>query len=159
MANEIKRIYRSKEDKMIAGVCGGIAEYFEIDSVWVRLAAILTVFMNGIGLLLYIVAWIIMPENPNQKDKPKTISERLVSESTKKFKENHKNNKETQKKIEKTVNTREGKFLGGLLIIVGSYFFIERYFPFLNIGNFWPVLIILFGIFLLIRGKKDEKHK
>jgi phage shock protein PspC (stress-responsive transcriptional regulator) len=56
-------IYRSAEHKMIAGVCGGIAEYFGVPVAIVRLAFVLmTVFMGGVGLLVYVVLWIVMPQ-------------------------------------------------------------------------------------------------
>lgn len=56
-----KKLYRSQTDKMIAGVCGGIAEYFGIDSTLVRLGWVLFTFAGGSGILAYIIAWIIMP--------------------------------------------------------------------------------------------------
>lgn len=56
-----KKLYRSMDDKKIAGVCGGIAEYMNIDSTIVRLVAILLVFGWGAGLLAYIVAALAMP--------------------------------------------------------------------------------------------------
>lgn len=56
-----KKLYRSLTDKKIAGVCGGIAEYMNVDSTVVRLVAILLVFGWGAGLLAYIVAALIMP--------------------------------------------------------------------------------------------------
>lgn len=56
-----KRLYKSTTDKRIAGVCGGIAEYMNVDSTVVRLVAILLLFGCGSGLLAYIVAAIIMP--------------------------------------------------------------------------------------------------
>ena len=61
-----KRLYRSKKDRMIAGVCGGLAEYFNIDPVLVRLIALLFILGAGSGLLAYIILWIVIPENPNQ---------------------------------------------------------------------------------------------
>lgn len=70
MAKKIKRLYRSGKDKMIAGVCGGIAEYLEIDPVVVRLiwvVASLVPHFFGAGLLAYIIAWIVMPRNPKHK--------------------------------------------------------------------------------------------
>ena len=70
---EPKRLYRSRQDKVIAGVCGGIAEYLNVDSVWVRLAIVLLILANGIGLILYIIAWILIPENPNQKEGKKSV--------------------------------------------------------------------------------------
>ncbi|MFH1126795.1 MAG: PspC domain-containing protein [archaeon] len=57
-----KKLYRSRKNRMIAGVCGGIAEYFDIDPTLVRLAWILVTFAGGAGLLAYLIAWIIVPE-------------------------------------------------------------------------------------------------
>lgn len=61
---EVKRVYRSRTERMISGVCGGIAEYFNIDPTLVRLAFVLLIFANGIGLILYVIAAIIIPLNP-----------------------------------------------------------------------------------------------
>lgn len=62
---KIKRLYRSRKDRMIAGVCGGIAEYFNVDPTMVRLLwAVLTLISCGAGILGYIIAWIIIPEAP-----------------------------------------------------------------------------------------------
>ncbi|MBN2881269.1 PspC domain-containing protein [Candidatus Woesearchaeota archaeon] len=58
-----KRLYRSTKERIIAGVCGGLAEYFNLDPTLIRLAwAVLTVFSFGAGVFAYIVAWIIVPE-------------------------------------------------------------------------------------------------
>ncbi len=59
-----KKLYRSETDKKIAGVCGGIAEYFKIDSTIVRLLLVLFCLMGGAGVLAYIIAWLVMPEQP-----------------------------------------------------------------------------------------------
>ena len=61
--NEKKR-YNSSTDKQLAGVCGGIAEYFNIDSTLVRLGWVLFSLLGGSGLLAYIIAAIIMPDRP-----------------------------------------------------------------------------------------------
>jgi len=60
MAKEVKRLYRSEKDRMIGGVCGGLAEYFELDPVLIRVIAIILFFIGG-GFLAYIILWIIMP--------------------------------------------------------------------------------------------------
>ena len=59
-----KRIYKSNENKMVDGVCGGIAEYFGIDPTMVRLAWVLFCAMGGSGFVAYIVAAIIIPRAP-----------------------------------------------------------------------------------------------
>ena len=70
MSNEYKRLYRSIDDRMIAGVCGGIADYFDIDPSLVRLLFVFGFFVTGSGLLwAYLIMMIIVPEYvPASKD-------------------------------------------------------------------------------------------
>lgn len=60
-----KRLYKSNENKMISGVCGGIAEYFNIDPTLVRLGWVLFSALGGSGIIAYIIAAIIIPKRPN----------------------------------------------------------------------------------------------
>ena len=64
-----KQLYRSKKNRMILGVCGGVAEYFNIDPAIVRLGWVIISFTYGLGILAYIVAIIIVPEEKNTDDK------------------------------------------------------------------------------------------
>ncbi|MCI5481759.1 MAG: PspC domain-containing protein, partial [Lachnospiraceae bacterium] len=59
-----KRLYKSNENKMLDGVCGGIAEYFDIDPTLVRLGLILFCALGGSGILAYIIAAIVIPRKP-----------------------------------------------------------------------------------------------
>ncbi|MBR6702736.1 MAG: PspC domain-containing protein, partial [Clostridia bacterium] len=59
-----KKLYKSKTDRKLAGVCGGIAEYIGIDSTLVRLALVIFCLAGGSGLILYLVAALVMPEEP-----------------------------------------------------------------------------------------------
>ena len=62
-----KKLYKSSTDKKLAGVCGGIAEYFNIDSTLVRLAWVVFSLLGGSGLLAYIIASIVIPVDPDQQ--------------------------------------------------------------------------------------------
>jgi phage shock protein C len=55
---------RSRSDRMIGGVCGGIARYFNVDTTIVRLLFVLAVFLGGASPLIYLVLWLVMPEEP-----------------------------------------------------------------------------------------------
>ncbi len=61
-----KRLYKSIADKKICGVCGGIAEYFEVDSTIIRLALVLFTALGGSGIIAYIIAALVMPKNPEE---------------------------------------------------------------------------------------------
>jgi len=64
---EYKRLYRSGKNKFLGGVCGGVAEYFNLDPTLVRIIWLIIVFFPpGLGIILYILFWIFVPRNPNQ---------------------------------------------------------------------------------------------
>lgn len=72
----MKKLYRSREDKMLAGVCGGIAEYFNMDSTIVRILMVLISLGGGTGILIYIALAIIMPERPYGRiDEPRKTAD------------------------------------------------------------------------------------
>ncbi len=56
-----KRLYRSRTEKMIAGVCGGLGEYLGIDPTIVRIVWVLISLMAGVGVLLYLILWVVIP--------------------------------------------------------------------------------------------------
>ena len=67
MAYNGKRLHKSDSDKKLCGVCGGIAEYFNIDPTIVRLGWIIFCLAGGSGVLRYIIAALVMPEDPNRR--------------------------------------------------------------------------------------------
>lgn len=67
----MKKLYRSRTNRILCGVCGGLGEYFDIDPTIIRLLWILFIFAGGSGILAYIIAWLIVPEAPIEKKKKK----------------------------------------------------------------------------------------
>jgi phage shock protein C len=65
MANDYKKLYRSRQNRMISGVCGGLGEYFGIDPTLMRILFVLATFLGfGSALLVYIILLIVVPEEP-----------------------------------------------------------------------------------------------
>ena len=69
-----KRLTRSVTDRKIAGVCGGLAEYFDLDAVIIRVVWLLLLFCAGTGLLAYIIMWIVVPLAPEHMTSPATAT-------------------------------------------------------------------------------------
>ncbi len=94
-ASSAKRLYRDEDDKIIAGVCSGLANYFGIDVVWVRLIFIALLAFKGLGFILYIILWIVVPiaksstQKLEMKGKPINLKkiEQEVKEKSKIIKE------------------------------------------------------------------------
>ena len=79
-----KKLYKSATDKKLCGVCGGIAEFFGIDSTIVRLVLVLAVLFAGVGCLAYFIAALVMPKKPEImqfQNRPMTASHRAIDRS------------------------------------------------------------------------------
>jgi phage shock protein C len=59
-----RKLYRSKTDRKLAGVCGGLAQYFNLDATLIRVLFVLLAVLGGSGLVLYLAMWIIVPKEP-----------------------------------------------------------------------------------------------
>ncbi|MCX7667336.1 MAG: PspC domain-containing protein [Atribacterota bacterium] len=64
----MKRLYRSRKERILGGVCGGIAEYLETDPTVVRLVAVLLILLAGSAIVAYLIAWIVIPEKPKEEE-------------------------------------------------------------------------------------------
>jgi phage shock protein PspC (stress-responsive transcriptional regulator) len=142
---------------MIGGVCGGIAEYFDVDSTLVRLLAVLVVLLGGAGVIAYIIAWIVIPKNPEQESDEKFEKREKIKEKIKKGAENvieevkeHFESKESNHNIE-----RNRRIWGGIIvIIIGVIFLSGSFFPWVAWGNLWPLIVIALGIIIMVQAFK-----
>ncbi|MCB8967970.1 MAG: PspC domain-containing protein [Ardenticatenaceae bacterium] len=134
------RLTRSETDKIIAGVCGGLADYLGVDSVLVRLAFVVLLFASGIGFPIYLILWVIMP-------RADTV--------------NQPNSEIIQKNIEEMGNTVTGSInragrpgtVGVIFILLGIYFLFNQlgWLNWVHGGILWPIIIIGLGAYLLVR--------
>jgi len=132
-----RKLYKSADDRVLAGVCGGIAEYFEIDSTLVRLLVILIVFLGGIGVIAYIIAWIIIPQNPDQS-----------IEGTQDYSQDEKENINQEEKQKNNTH-----IWGGLILVfLGLFFLLRSFFPRFILISFWPVILIIGGLVLIVQS-------
>ena len=135
---EIKRLYRSRQNRILAGVCGGIADYFKIDPLMIRLFFIFIFFLNGAGILAYIIGWIIIPERPYDYN-GEQYNEKFDEES---YYENESSG----------FNRTNQRFIGIILIIIGAFIIFSRVIPLIVWRNFWAIILIVLGISILVKG-------
>jgi phage shock protein C len=143
-----KRLYRSRRSRIIGGICGGLGEYFNIDPVIVRLVWFVLIIFGGIGILAYIIAWVIIPdENVYPAEKPPQA-------------------KETISDVQKQGNYNARIFWGVVLIILGVLFGIREFWYFDDIFRdlfkfFWryfiPALLIILGIYVIVKGEERAR--
>lgn len=128
-----RRLYRSREDRVLAGVCGGLGEHFGVDAVLIRIAALVLVFAGGAGILLYIIGWIAMPEAPE----PGTPEADRAAAAP------------------RAERTSGAVALGLVFIILGALFLVdEAWSDFLAWKYIWPIALIVIGAAVLVRARQ-----
>lgn len=149
----MKKIYRSRRERVIGGVCGGLAEHLRTDVSLIRLVWALFSIMGGAGIVLYIIAWIIIPEEEAvvhsqttpQPQRPGSEPAAGTPEPTRQSTARAHTERSSSEPVEETQRLR---WFGVILIMFGGYFIVERLLP-IRI-SLWPILLILIGLLLLV---------
>ncbi|NLM36685.1 MAG: PspC domain-containing protein [Firmicutes bacterium] len=127
---EPKRLYRSRTDRVFGGVAGGLAAYFNVDVVVIRLLWILSLSIGG-GLV-YLIAWFIIPEEDDTPDR-------------------------TEGQTSPEDEERQWRRGGIILIVVGLFFLWRALFPWPRFRDFAPFFLIILGIIMLFSGLKRNR--
>jgi phage shock protein C len=156
---EPKRFYRSRTDKVFAGVCGGLAEYFNIDPILVRLLFLVLIIVAGGGLFAYIILWIITPEKPfdySQSQNSSTMENKQSSyEEPRGSQEKSKND---PFRYPPHRHRDRGNLIGGLVLItLGALFLADEFIPHVSFSDLWPIILVVIGIGLLINNFSGKK--
>lgn len=152
-----KKLQRNQQDKMIAGVCSGLADYFDLDVTWVRIAFVVAVMAGASGLLAYIVLWIAVPRKPYVPD---------YGQFTADYKVNDPGNpvKPFPYTAPKKKDTGSGRLIAGAIFIFFGIFFLLNEFnlipDWVEFHNLWPLILIGIGIYTLSGAvNKDNNWK
>jgi phage shock protein C len=140
-----KRLTRSRSDRFLAGVCGGFGEYFDIDSVIIRLIWLAAFFLGVVGVLAYIIAWIIIPEAAANDTKNQKTEEKKEDKST---------TQEVSLGSAKTKYSSGREFFGFALIALGIIILIENFVPWWGLNRLWPIFIIFLGLLMISRASR-----
>jgi phage shock protein PspC (stress-responsive transcriptional regulator) len=164
-----RKLYRLTREKMLGGVCGGIAEYFEVDPTIVRLAFVLTVLAGGAGFIAYVIMWIVVPQEPfGQFNMPageqahKTEVPPQSSEVPPMNTEPGTAGQQGQVKdpvsdyfnsVQKQKEKR-GLTFGIIIILVGVILLADNIFDRIHFHDLFPLILVGIGIVILLNAYK-----
>ena len=135
-----RRLYRSRTESVIGGVCGGVAEYLDVDPSIVRIIwAILGLVTGGIFVVLYVVMWIVVPEAPAAEGAavPSAMSPPAPARRR---------------------GSGSGSLVLGLILVaVGAYFLIRQYLPQIDTDLLWPIGLVLLGLALVAASLRKQR--
>jgi len=151
------KLYRSRTNTMIGGVCGGLGRYLNLDPVLVRLVFVVLALANGVGVLIYLVLWFITPvedqaETATLEDTARTSAGEMADRARLMG--------EDLRRAMTTPNPQAGMIIGAVLIALGLIFLLRNISPewmwWLDFDVLWPLVLVAIGAVLLLRRAKGE---
>lgn len=124
-----RRLYRSRSQKVVAGVCGGLGEYFGVDPVWFRIGFVLLAIGGGSGILIYLLMWLIIQPQPHGPAEPAAVDGTVTGAA----------------------------IVGVVLVFVGTITLVNTVAPWLG-QYFWPVILVVAGFGLLVGGLNRDNR-
>ncbi len=142
------KLYRSLSNRMIGGVCGGLGPYLTIDPIFIRLLFVLLLFGSDFGFILYLLLWILIPEEGKTHGlKEDTFGDKVKSMGN-----------DIQQAVTQP-HPQSGLILGIGLIVVGGFLFVDRlnfsWLQWIDFDILWPILLIVGGFVLLFRKRGE----
>jgi phage shock protein C len=139
-----RKLYRSEKNVVVAGVAGGLGEYFQVDPVLIRLIIVILVVFGGSGIPLYLILWLVLPKQSQvEQNTEATVRSNVEEISTK-----------AKVMIEDTrtvTKNRPKQWLGVLLVAFGILFLLNN-FTFVRFDLLWPFILIGIGAAVLLRS-------
>ena len=157
-----KRLYRSRSDRMVWGVCAGLAKYFDTDPAIVRVIMALSIFLGGLGIWAYIILAIVIPLEDSKTTEPKDIIKENVEEMKETARKlgreiqptltKEEDESETAAKNRRRRRNTVGIILVGLgvLLQLGSL----NIFRWLNWNNLWPLVLVAIGVLVIVSTRR-----
>jgi len=157
-----KRLYRSRTDRMIWGVCGGLAKYFDIDPTIIRIIFVVLIFANGLGILAYIILAIVVPLEGSKATEPKGAIKENVAEIKQTATELGQEiratfaGEETKPEEATEVSRRRRNFFGIILIVLGILFLMGslNLFAWFKWIYLWPLILVAVGLLIIFSARR-----
>lgn len=157
----MNRLYRSRTDKLLGGVCGGLAEYMHIDPLVVRLLFVLGAMINGIGVAAYMLMWLFVPA----ADTAFMRQEDVVRQNAEEIRDRALNlGQETQSALQSKLGKDQRKvggrmLVGGVVLVaVGLLLLLDNLglLWWFSLGKLWPLILVAVGAVILLNNLKDK---
>jgi phage shock protein C len=133
--DEPRLLRRSKQDRVIGGVCGGLGRFFGSDPVLFRIAFLALLIPGGLGFLLYIIAWIVIPEFKTAHDEQTDAVHRPVG------------------------SRMAGGIIGGALILIGAMILLDQLIDWFDPRIMGGLALVVLGAIIIIRGMQSEARR
>lgn len=124
---DVRRVRRSRTDRVFGGVCGGLGRYLNVDPILLRIAAVALALSGGLGVLAYLIAWVVIPEEDGAE--PATPTPAVDRHGV-------------------------AVVVGASLVALGALLLVRQVVPWFSSAIFWPIVIVAIGIAVVFSARR-----
>ena len=145
---EYKKLERNPMNKVIGGVCSGLAEYFNLDVALVRVLFVIALLFASFGFWLYVILWIVIPERKISFD----FNNTQKSEDQNQQYEDQSSDVTAEDNKQKTTTV----FAGVFVVLIGVIFLINNFIPISWVWKLWPLVLVSIGVIMIVNASKKN---
>ena len=164
-----KKLQRNEQDKILAGVCSGLADYFDVDVTWIRIAFIVATLAGFSGVIAYIILWIAVPARPylpgayNSGYRKYNTDYRVYEDRGQPASSSPYTVPEPPQDAYKARRSGNGRMIAGLLMVgFGAFFLFDEFniIPYwFDFDKLWPLVFIIPGILIISKTSKRREYR
>ncbi len=139
---ENRKLSRNSMNKVIGGVCSGLAEFFGLDVALVRIAFVIAFMFASFGFWLYIILWIVLPDGQQTIENGQQIFGQSQSQS------------QQSEPVSKSESKVKSVLAGSFVILIGLLFLINNFIPINWVWKLWPLILVAIGVVMIITSSK-----
>ena len=143
--SENKKLRRNPMNRVIGGVCSGLADFFGVDVALMRIAFVIAFLFASFGFWLYIILWIVLPENGQQ----------TTDNGQQSFGQSQGQSQcQQSESVSKSESKVKSIFAGAFIILIGLLFLVNNFIPINWVWKLWPLILVAIGIVMIVTARK-----
>ena len=147
---ENRRLSRNSMNRVIGGVCSGLAEYFGLDIALVRIAFVIAFLFASFGFWLYIILWIVLPVEGQQS----TVNSQQSTVNGQQSTVNSQQSVSESESVSKPESKVKSIFAGSFVILIGLLFLVNNFIPINWVWKLWPLILVAIGVVMIVTASK-----
>ena len=146
---ENRKLRRNPMNRVIGGVCSGLADFFGVDVALMRIAFVIAFLFASFGFWLYIILWIVLPENGQQ-----TTDNGQQSFGQSQGQSQGQSPQSESVSVSKSESKVKSIFAGAFIILIGLLFLVNNFIPINWVWKLWPLILVAIGVVMIVTARK-----
>ena len=142
---ENRKLRRNPMNRVIGGVCSGLADFFGVDVALMRIAFVIAFLFASFGFWLYIILWIVLPESQQTTDNGQQSFGQSQSQSP----------QSESVSVSKSESKVKSIFAGAFIILIGLLFLVNNFIPINWVWKLWPLILVAIGVVMIVTARRN----